>query len=86
MKAIREIAATWPLLSPWLNIEHKPAFIGVYKIAKVPRRNDDTGGVYAYWDGQRWSDWQFSPEQAYTKRDWPQHEPYFSWRGIAAPY
>lgn len=86
MKTIREILQDVGLLSPWLNIEYKPVFVGVYKVTKIARRNDDTGGVYAYWDGARWSDWQFTPESAYAKRDWPQQEPYFSWRGIAAPY
>lgn len=86
MKTIQQIGLAIELLSDWIPIDIKPAYIGVYQVTRSPWYCAKTSGCYAYWNGFEWSDWQFKADVAFVWRGNPRHDVYCAWRGIAAPY
>ena len=52
-------------LTPWFKPNEKPKRKGVYQREHISgHRNRNNNGVYAYWDGEHWYQYGFTPDQA----------------------
>jgi len=70
-----------PKLTRWSKGCVKPVRIGAY----MQKAGSRFG--YSYWDGERWSIWELTPEIAYLRREFKAGDQYQNdtWRGLATP-